>query len=352
MLFKFKNLMLEVTRRCNMQCAHCMRGEAEDFDLDYDVIYHLCNKATRIEQLSLTGGEPSLGAEIIAQLATWLSYYGCEVGSFFCATNAKQYSKEFVDALNALYSHCDKKQNCILTISTDQFHSEPDPKALEEYRKLPYYNPVNEKGQIPPHKILNEGRAEDNGIGAFSAPYIAELYDTEFDGVTLNVNDRLYINVFGEVLLEPDARYSVHDEITIGNMVEQSMTDIVLSNVFKIPDHWVDEKQQSVYCVKLKADAGIISPEPAVNELYYPYPKGASAAFHNIYHNIQMTPINPDLGDPPTGLKLSTEWMPVEDMRCIGSKILYHFPGEDVPRVVTLEVIRCPMEEEFNHVRF
>ena len=30
MRIKFKNLMIEVTRKCNMACAHCMRGEQQD----------------------------------------------------------------------------------------------------------------------------------------------------------------------------------------------------------------------------------------------------------------------------------------------------------------------------------
>ena len=65
MRIKFKNLMLEITRQCGMNCDHCMRGEAEDVDMEYDVIYTICEKATHIEQLSITGGEPSLAPEKI-----------------------------------------------------------------------------------------------------------------------------------------------------------------------------------------------------------------------------------------------------------------------------------------------
>ena len=217
MRIKFKNLMLEITRQCGMNCNHCMRGEAEDVDMKYDVIYTICEKATHIEQLSITGGEPSLAPEKIDLLANRLSYNGCTIGSFFCATNAQHYSESFVAALNLLYKQCKNPEKCILSISTDQFHSGADPKALEEYRKLPYYSPVKEKGYLPPHKILNEGRAADNGIGTFDALYDQEFYDVEFKGFDLIVNDRVYINVFGDILLEPDARYSAQNEISVGN---------------------------------------------------------------------------------------------------------------------------------------
>lgn len=32
------DLILEVTRRCNMCCLHCLRGEAENLDADIDLI--------------------------------------------------------------------------------------------------------------------------------------------------------------------------------------------------------------------------------------------------------------------------------------------------------------------------
>ena len=33
MSVSFDTVMLEVTRKCNMNCAHCMRGEMRDFDM-------------------------------------------------------------------------------------------------------------------------------------------------------------------------------------------------------------------------------------------------------------------------------------------------------------------------------
>jgi len=34
MKYNVSNLMIEVTRRCNMCCDHCLRGDAQDLDLD------------------------------------------------------------------------------------------------------------------------------------------------------------------------------------------------------------------------------------------------------------------------------------------------------------------------------
>ena len=71
MRIKFKNLMLEVTRKCNMRCAHCMRGEQQEETMSSDTIQRLLEYVYGIEQLSITGGEPSLVPDTIR----WLAYF-------------------------------------------------------------------------------------------------------------------------------------------------------------------------------------------------------------------------------------------------------------------------------------
>jgi len=47
------NLVIEVTRRCNMECEHCLRGEAENVDMDIKYIEKLFQKIDYISTLSL-----------------------------------------------------------------------------------------------------------------------------------------------------------------------------------------------------------------------------------------------------------------------------------------------------------
>ena len=37
----YKELAIEVTRRCNMQCSHCMRGHAENHTISKEVVDRL-----------------------------------------------------------------------------------------------------------------------------------------------------------------------------------------------------------------------------------------------------------------------------------------------------------------------
>ena len=89
MLITFKRLILELTRQCNMRCAHCMRGEPEDKTIGASTLERLFRDVRHIEHLGLTGGEPALVPEQIAWIVHLAKRWGCTIGHFFCATNGK-----------------------------------------------------------------------------------------------------------------------------------------------------------------------------------------------------------------------------------------------------------------------
>lgn len=61
----YKELAIEVTRRCNMKCSHCMRGPAENHTISKEVVDRLFDEVSTIGTLLLTGGEPFLEPEMI-----------------------------------------------------------------------------------------------------------------------------------------------------------------------------------------------------------------------------------------------------------------------------------------------
>lgn len=281
MRIKFKNLMLEVTRKCNMQCAHCMRGESQNVSMDSDTVRNVFQNISRIEQLTLTGGEPSLEPGILQ----WIIYYaksmGVEIGSFFCATNAKVYSQEFVDGLRQLYSYCDKPDRCILTVSTDQFHT-TDPEAKEFYSKLPFYKPEKERTTVPKAEIISEGRAADNQLGRFDVPPETHIYDYEISGFRWEINDRIYINALGDVLLNPDMSYENQDQFNFGNVFYAPLEDLLRDCFYKVPDYFFPDKKQCVFSVRIIGEENTIAPTKVDSKVYYATPQKAIAAYHSI----------------------------------------------------------------------
>ena len=351
MRIKFKNLMLEVTRKCNMRCAHCMRGEQQEETMSSDTIQRLLEYVYGIEQLSITGGEPSLVPDTIRWLAYFVKSRDIKVGSFFCATNAGEYSKEFVDALSSLYAVCTKPDKCILTISTDQFHSDADPKALSEYRQLPYYSSEKEKGFLPKGKILLEGKANENNLGRFSKPTTEHIYDFDMHGWYLYIGDRIYINALGDVLLDPDLSYLNQMNENIGNIWEMPFDEILRESCYRLPEQYLPENNQKyVYCVHILAEANTITIEPNESRVYYSSPRKAVAAYQSVLNNLRITPVYSKDGIIPDDLDMKFEELPEIEDRCAGTKIKYLLPGA-TPKTVIVEVIRCPIEEDFDDAR-
>ena len=59
------NLIFEVTRRCNLCCEHCLRGEAQNMDMTKETVDKVLDRVESISSLTLSGGEPTLNIPII-----------------------------------------------------------------------------------------------------------------------------------------------------------------------------------------------------------------------------------------------------------------------------------------------
>lgn len=67
-IYSANNVFIEVTRRCNMCCAHCLRGDAESIDIQekyIDAFLDNFEKGAYISSLTFTGGEISLNIPAI-----------------------------------------------------------------------------------------------------------------------------------------------------------------------------------------------------------------------------------------------------------------------------------------------
>lgn len=343
MLLHLKHLLLEVTRKCNMACPHCMRGNAEDLSMDYAVIDRIFEDTRQIDRLVLTGGEPSLAPHVIQQILYRARVWKCSIHSFFCAVNAKTYSQPFVDTLCGLYDYCKHPEHCTLTVTTDPYHEQIDPAVMERYRALPFYRPVFEHGGTLPYPILEEGRAKENGIGQSEIPIKGSIYDADFTGFRFVCGDTVYVNAKGGVLLNADLSYQRQEEFCIGNLTEDSLPHI-LSTVLYMPQF---HRGTRVFRIRTEADAGTIAPVKLEDRRYYLKESAAMGAFHQIIHNLQITPVDPDMEKIPDGLRLTVEPKDVKELpdsrlcetavtywahkKKLGTVHIYteHFPLED-----------------------
>ena len=99
------NVVIEVTRRCNMCCAHCLRGDAEAVDIQeryIDAFLDSFANAGYISSLTFTGGEISLNIPAIRYTLNAVRERNISVGSFYMVTNGKAVDKMVELALASL----------------------------------------------------------------------------------------------------------------------------------------------------------------------------------------------------------------------------------------------------------
>lgn len=343
MKINFRNLVLCITHDCNGACDFCMRGEPQEKIMDSNIIAKIFSQTSNIKRLLITGGEPSMYPEGISWINYYAKLYGCKIGSFFCTTNGLEYSEELVNALNELYSYCMDKGLCELALSIDQFHKAPNEKAILEYKKLPYYSNSKNKGRISNTEILSEGRAKQNGIGRYNNPSVKEIYDYSLRGFDINIGDDVFINAYGDIVLDADLSYENQSERRIGNVFDGELYDVLKEHFYKIPDHWIIEDVKSFYKISLKGDINTFRIEPLEEDSYYELPQEASVTYRSILRNIRMCPMDFTEKIVPDDLELIYEDLPIEENRCIGTKIYYKSSTISEGRAVTVEVIRCPL---------
>lgn len=120
------NLIVEVTRRCNISCNHCLRGNPLNMDMLDTNFECLCQQVNYITNLTITGGEPSLNVGGINDIIRILEQYSVRIGCFYIATNGVSISEEFVIACLKLYNLSDEKELCRVDVSNDLYHAAED----------------------------------------------------------------------------------------------------------------------------------------------------------------------------------------------------------------------------------
>ncbi len=139
----FTDLTLELTRRCNMRCGHCLRGDAQDKSLSKAHIDALLDQTQVIGHLHFAGGEPTLEVGLMEYIADQLYERRIPIGSIDVISNGKIYNDDFVYVMKwykelidvcakattpkgTFYIPSEATDRCIVGISLDRYHTDHD----------------------------------------------------------------------------------------------------------------------------------------------------------------------------------------------------------------------------------
>lgn len=226
-------LVIEITRRCNMCCAHCLRGDAQNLDIEtatIDLFVNGLEPGTYIGSITFTGGEPSLNISAMEYTRKAFEKHGICVGSFYTVTNGKANVAELAHECLNWYTICDDGEFSGLALSQDSFHDKASYSTLHILRGLSFFRENDKKVREGDKRyLISEGRA---ATGYFENAQMREnaeetLYlSFDEDSGNLCVDDGiLYLNALGDIISGCDWSYESQAERIIVNIRDETWVD-------------------------------------------------------------------------------------------------------------------------------
>jgi len=219
--FEFSDLVIEVTQKCNMHCAHCLRGHGHNKDIDMKYVDKLLRNTSCISSLTFTGGEPSLNLDAIRKTRLLCEKYNISVGSFYLVTNGKDITMDFINEMLLWYAFCDYPDEPIggVALSKDNFH-EPIPEKNEKLLRALSFFTEDKITDFEEISLVNLGNAKSLPAHYKKhTPWFPDV-DVEIahykDTSVISVNSTVTLNCDGIMLRGCDYEFDHIDDITIG----------------------------------------------------------------------------------------------------------------------------------------
>lgn len=305
------SLMLEVTRNCNLRCAHCMRGEPQNIDMSDEVLENTFRNINAVISLALTGGEPFLAPHVIEKMVDII--IANDIPVFHCGTvdngtilddsgirSVKALNRLGEYIYNSVFNDESRKNNLkpvTISISNSEFHANDIQKAIDFYSQYTNEyvnvcdqgdwetglrdkqgNPVKLKSTMKnaARWMKRSGRAKDNNISAakpITTAYKIELGKEEESG-RYYIDTPIHICANGNVCPMEPISFEVMDRINIGNIVTEPLLDMILKWSDKEP---LSESEVLTYCENMKKLENSKIPEE----------KKGKYAYQNTYLNVK-----------------------------------------------------------------
>lgn len=237
------DVAIEVTRRCNMKCAHCLRGDAQNMDITHEIIDKFLDgfgPGACIGSLLFTGGEITLNLDAIRYTLQAVKERKISVMSFYMVTNGKEISliDELVRVAIDWYVYADDNELTGLTLSHDPFHEKLENwgEIKRTLSALSFFSSEDKDMYKQSDIILtDEGRAKNLVGFKKRAPYISfpEIYETQNGELDISGSGRLYLSSNGNIAPDCDMSYNHIDACAMANVNDKDWVDCFRKNCFE-----------------------------------------------------------------------------------------------------------------------
>lgn len=238
----FNSLAIEITRKCNKKCSHCMRGEAQEITITKEIIDSLFSNVEDCNIIHLTGGEPLLAIPEIEYLINSIIKNKWTTKEINIVTNGSIISERIIHTFtNFCNSGSDKK--ITFSITNDQYHDETDYETAYEYYKTNciHKNIIVERyAEFEINNFINySGNAvklikqHGNNHTMNELPPLIKVQYLHSHQIRIKNNIvycRLEISANGNVNTLEDVSYRTSDKRCLGNILNDSLYTIIQNN--------------------------------------------------------------------------------------------------------------------------
>lgn len=158
-------MYLELTRRCTLECAHCMRGNRQNIDMSEEILDNALKDVVHIHELDLGGGEPLLVPHVIESIMNRIKTFGIRVDKISFTTNGTVLTPKVIELIKKLQEIAPLN----VRLSHDKFHllelyikklTERVDKNNELFTEMLGYNPKDKDFVMDDGNIHRIGKAK------------------------------------------------------------------------------------------------------------------------------------------------------------------------------------------------
>lgn len=278
----YYNLMLEVTRKCNLTCSHCMRGNPQNLDMSDEILNKIFSQVEQIYHLSLTGGEPFLAPHVVEKMVDIIIEKKIRLGRCTTVDNGTILNDLGIRCIKALNRLADYIYNYVWNDETRNDPKEPPPVSISISNSIFHKNDIqkaigfyesyanqhvkvddqgewetgfkDKQGNVLKNKdikssgwIKKEGRAKENNIKNskyMAGTYLVELVMDE-DGNTICVDTGIQVCANGNVVVEEPLSFETMDKINMGNVLKEPISCMIYKWNWMEP---LQYNEVAVYC--------------------------------------------------------------------------------------------------------
>ena len=238
--YYLQRLALIITEKCNLDCAHCVRGKKCNKDISDEIIEKTFEQVDLVGCVAINGGEPTLVIDKIEKIIDSIIKRQIKLEQFTITINGTIYSEELLRLLDEIDRYIgDDTVSSLFAISLDNYHIDEMKKLgilenfidnYKRYKKSKHFYGTREID----FKLFREGNAEnlDESITVPLRPmqqYVSYV-DSKRYGDVCCIGPLVTVNVDG-IVTECDASNVNQRSIyNYGNILDDSIENIVLSN--------------------------------------------------------------------------------------------------------------------------